>query len=230
MPRAPLANESVSALPRACRRLLRSPWLAKLFHWNLVVLVQPTVLVVHNVTTTMLMLIAPRMSVHLASALPLSTAFGATVPMLPVTPVTYLDTVFADRVGAFFRVALLDPLENAPAMSITCPMQGPGSTAACSGAVRRVPVRKHAPLWCWGRGRTNVLIAVADLLEVTLAELALAFAEPCNRSRTLLLTIPRARARTPMRPNTQLTVDVGLTAVGVTLMDFHVSALFRLAA
>ena len=178
----------------------------------------------------MLVLITPRMSMHLASAFPLSTAFGATVPMLPVAPMAYLDAIFADRVRASIRVALLNPLENAPAMPITRPMQGTGSTAACAGAVRRVPVRKHAPLRCWCRGRTNVLIAVADLLEVTLAELALAFAEPCNRSRTLLLTIPRARARTPMRPNTQLTVNVGLTAVGVTLMDFHVSALFRLAA
>jgi hypothetical protein len=33
-----------------------------------------------------------------------------------------------------------------------------------------------------------------------------------------------------MRPNTQLTVDVGLTAVGVALMDLHVGAFFRLAA
>lgn len=63
-----------------------------------------------------------------------------------------------------------------------------------------------------------------------MAELAVTFSEPSNRPRTLLLTIPRARTRAPMRPGSQLTVDVGLTAVGVTLMDLKVNALCRLAA
>jgi len=62
------------------------------------------------------------------------------------------------------------------------------------------------------------------------AELALTLAEPCNRARTLLLTIPRARARTPMRPNTEFAVNVRLTTVGVAFMDLDVGSLCGLAA
>jgi len=137
MPRTPLADESVSALPWACRGLLGSARVAKLFHWNLL---EPAVVVVVTRMVAVLVLIAPGVRMHLTSALPLSTTFGATVPMLPVTPMAYLDAIFADMVRASFRVALLNPLENAFAMPITRPMQGTCSTATCSRAVRRVPV------------------------------------------------------------------------------------------
>jgi len=104
-------------------------------------------------------------------------------------------------------------------------MKGPCSTTARFRALVVVPVRKLTGLWRWGRCWINIHVAIVDLLERNCAELAVTFAELCNSPGTLLLTILRARARAPMRPSAQRTVDVGLAAVRVAREDLDVLTL-----
>lgn len=216
MPRSPLTDERVATLPRTLAGLLRSTWLAKLLLWH--VLFELTALVV-----------AHFMRIHLTSAFPLTTTFGAAFPMLPFSPTAYFDTVFADY--ACLGIARFDLLKVTWAMAaFEFSAQGPGSTTTRLRARSSVPVGKLALYWCWGWGWFEVVVTIFDLLQCTCTPLAVSSAELRNRPRALPFTIFRARARAPMRPLTEYAIGVGRAAYCITRMDLNVRALCWTAA
>jgi hypothetical protein len=90
------------------------------------------------------------MRMHLTSALPLATALGATLPVLPLAPAAYLDAIHTD--GARLLVALFHPLEVARAMpAYDLTTHAPRSAATRLRALRMGPIRKLTGFWRWGR-------------------------------------------------------------------------------